>query len=116
MNFIKIDPQARTVTIVEGDGSNESFCSLIGCESLDACARQDNYDALLIDDDALSLDPQPPAFSFNGYGPLHGTAIVAGCDEDGKTIEPAFTVEQVLKRITWLGSVRTNPVILWTAW
>ena len=116
MNFIKIDPQARTVTSVESDASNESFCQLIGCQFLDVCARQDNDDALLIDDDALSLDPQPPAFSFNGFSPIHGVAIVAGCDEDGKTTEPVYTVEQVLRQIKWLGSVYSKPMIFVSSW
>ncbi|WP_018620773.1 hypothetical protein [Spirosoma luteum] len=116
MIFIKIDPQACTVTTVEGDAGNESFCNLIGCQFLDVCARQDNYDALLIDDDGLSLDPQPPAFSFNGFGPIHGIAIVAGCDEDGKTTEPVYTVEQVLRRIKWLGNICTKPAIFVTSW
>jgi hypothetical protein len=105
MNFIKIDPYARTVTIVESDGSNKSFCQLIGSEFLDVCARQENHDALWVDEDALSLDPQPPAFSFDGFGPLRGIAIVTGSDWDGTTTEPTFTVEQVIERTTWLGVV-----------
>ncbi|CCH57568.1 hypothetical protein BN8_p06754 (plasmid) [Fibrisoma limi BUZ 3] len=115
MNFIKIDPYACTVTTVEGDGSNESFCQLLGSEFWDVCARQHNHDALLVDDDALSRNPQPPAFSFDGIA-VHGIAIVTGCDWDGKTTEPTFTVEQVVERITWLGAVQTKPALVWKAW
>lgn len=116
MNFIKIDPWMRTVAVVAGDGSNGSFCNLIGCQFLDVSARQDNHDALLIDDDALSADPQPPAFTFDGFGPTHGIAIVAGSDWDGKTTEPAFTVDEVAQRIDWLGNVYTQPAILVSTW
>lgn len=116
MNFIKIDPWTRTVAVVAVDGSNKSFCNLIGCQFLEVSARQDNHDALLMDDNALDLDPQPPAFTFDGFGPLHGVAIVTGCDWDGKTIEPAFTVEQVVERITWLGSIYTKPSLQWMGW
>lgn len=116
MNFIKIDPWTRTVVVVAGDGSNGSFCNLIGCQFLDVSARQDNHDALLMDDGALDLYPQPPAFKFDGVGPLHGIAIIAGSDWDGRTTEPAFTVEQVTERITWLGSVHTRPALEWRPW
>lgn len=116
MNFIKIDPQTRTVSIVESDGSNESFCRLIGAQFLDVCARQDNHDALLMDDDALNSDPQPQAFEFDGFGPLHGIAIVTGCNWDGKTTEPAYTVEQIAERVTWLGGIHTKPVLQWMGW
>ncbi len=37
MNFIKIDPWTRTVSVVAGDGSN--LCNLIGCQFLDVSAR-----------------------------------------------------------------------------
>ncbi len=111
MNFIKIDPWTRTVAVVAGDGSNRSFCNLIGCQFLDVSARQDNRDALLIDDDALSLYPQPPAFTFDGFSPTHGIAIVAGSNWNGKTTEPAFTVDEVVQRIDWLGNVYTQPAI-----
>ena len=111
MRLIKIDPQTRSVEPIELDGGLDSFRLAIGCRLIDVCARQDNFDALTVDDDALYLDPQPAAFKFNGFGPIHGIAIVSGVDEEGDTQEPVMTVEEVQAAINWLGDIHTEPFI-----
>ena len=109
MRLIKIDPQMRTVEAVESPGTLGDLYRLIDCRMIDVCARQDNGDSLTVDDEALYLEPQPPAFSFAGYGPIHGIALLTGTDDEGGTAEPAMTVEQATNSITWLGNVYTRP-------
>ncbi len=116
MNFIKIDSQTRSITLVQSTGKNESLRQLIDCDSIDMCARQGNGDALAVDDDALSLDPQPAAFRFDGFGPIHGVAIVVGSNRAGETQEPALTVAEVSQRIAWLGNIYTEPTGQFIAW
>ena len=113
MRLIKIDPQTRTIEFVDLDGKLDSFRQAIGCNFIDVCARQGNLDALTVDDDALELDPQPPAFRFNSFGPVHGIAILSGVDEEGDTQEPAMTREEVEEAVTWLGDIHTKPGLVW---
>ena len=111
MKLIKIDPETCTVKTVESTGSLQDMYRIIGCQLIDVCARQDNGDSLTVDDDALSLEPQPPAFAFNGFGPIHGIALLTGTDEEGGTDEPTMTVEEVTEHIVWLGAIHTKPFL-----
>lgn len=111
MKLIKIDPQAKTVETVETTGNLAEMYRILNCRMIDVCARQDNGDALTVDDEALYLEPQPAAFFFKGYGPIHGVALLAGCDDEGETDEPITTVEQATRAIEWVGEVHTKPVL-----
>jgi hypothetical protein len=62
-----------------------------------------------VDDEALYQEPQPHAFCFNGYGPIHGIALLTGTDEEGGTEEPAMSVKEASQCIKWLGDVYTRP-------
>ena len=116
MNLIKIDPQTKTVSTVESTGTLQDMYRLIDCQFIDVCARQNNGDSLTVDDDALSLDPQPPAFSFNGFGPIHGVALLTGTDAEGDCIEPSMSIAQAQKLISWLGEIYTPADIFVTSW
>jgi hypothetical protein len=111
MKLIKIDPKAKTVEAIETSGTLEDMCRIIDCRLIDVCARQDNGDALTVDDEALYVEPQPAAFFFKGYGPIHGVALLTGCDDEGETDEPLTTVEQATRQIEWVGEVHTRPVL-----
>lgn len=110
MKLIKIDPQNRTVEVIDSVGTLNALCILIDCRLIDVCARQDNGDALVVDDESLYLEPQPDAFRYKDYPyPIHGTAILTGSDEEGETVEPATTLAEVIQNVTWLGSIHTRP-------
>ena len=109
MRLIKIDPQNQTVEAVESTGTLKDMYRIIDCQFIDVTARQSNGDSLTVDDDALSLDPQPAAFSFNGSGPIHGVALLTGTDDEGACAEPTMSVEQAVGCLTWLGDVYTKP-------
>lgn len=112
MNLIKIDPQTRTVELIDNSGTLDAMCTVIDCRMIDVCARQDNGDALTVDDEALFLEPQPFAFLFGNYGqPIHGVALLAGCNEEGETTEPIMTLEQARSCIQWLGDIYTSPML-----
>lgn len=111
MRLIKIDPQNRTVEHIETPATLQDMYEILDCRLIDVCAHQDNGDALTIDDEALFLEPQPAAFSYNGYGRIHGVALLTGCDEEGKTIQPTATIEEATRSTQWLGDVYTEPFL-----
>ena len=109
MRLLKIDPQTRTVEAVESTGLLGDLCRIIECRMIDVCARQDNGDSLTVDDEALYLEPQPHAFCFNGFGPIHGIALLTGTDDEGGTEEPTMDIVEATNSISWLGDVYTKP-------
>ena len=111
MRLIKIDPQAQTVEAIESTGTLQDMYRIIDCRLIDVCARQDNGDSLTVDDESLSLETQPAAFSFNGEGPIHGVALLTGSDDEGDCAEPNMTIAQALKYVSWLGEVLTKPTL-----
>lgn len=111
MKLIKIDPQTKTIEAIESTGTLKDMYRLIDCRFIDVCARQDNGDSLTVDDEALYLEPQPAAFSFNGSGPIHGIALLTGTDEEGACAEPLMSVEQALDYVSWLGEIVTKPTL-----
>lgn len=111
MKLIKIDPQNRTVEYVESDGSLEDTYRILDCRMIDVCARQRNGDALTIDDEALFQEPQPAAFTYNGFGRVHGVALLCGSDEEGATDVPATPLDEATRQIKWLGEIHTRPML-----
>jgi hypothetical protein len=116
MRLIKINPETRTVEHLDSAGNLNAMREAIGCQWIDVCARQDNGDALTVDDEALFLEPQPAAFHFDGYGPIHGIAILSGTDEEGETIEPAMSLEEATEKVQWVGRIHTEPQLTIVSW
>ena len=113
MQFIKIDPTTRTIEAIETTGTLQEMYRQIGCQCIDFCVRHSNGDALVVDDEALLLDPQPEAFAFKGYpNRIHGIALVTGSDEEGETTAPIMTLEEVKQRVVWLGAVHTTATLV----
>ncbi len=109
MKLIKIDPATQTIEVIETAASLHDFYQIIGCRCIDVCARQGNGDALTVDDEALFQQPQPLAFSFGGYGPIHGIAVLAGCDDEGETTEPKISLDQAKRMVSWLAAAYSAP-------
>jgi hypothetical protein len=116
MTLYQIDPQARTIEPVETEGGLDELVRLLDCRLIDVCARQDNRDALVVDDEALYNEPLPPAFRFAGYGPIHGPALLTGCNDEGETTTPAYSLAEARARIKWLGEVQTKPQMVVLGW
>lgn len=112
-NVISIDPTRRVVEEINLNANSlRALYDHIGCQCIDIVCRQPNGDALTVDDEALLMEPQPPAFQFGGYyGRIHGIAIVTGCDDEGNTIAPASTVEEIRQKVRFIGDVYTKPFL-----
>lgn len=108
---ISIDPTRQVVEEVDINiNSLSALYAHIGCRTIDFVCRQSTGDALIVDDEALLTEPQPPAFRFGNYWyRIHGIAIVAGCDEEGNSIAPIMTIEEVRSRVRFIGNAHTEP-------
>lgn len=115
---ISIDPTKRTIEEVEVEANQLSaLYQHIGCRTIDFVCRMPNGDALIVDDEALLTEPQPPAFKFAYFlHRIHGIALVVGSNRNGRTIEPKLTLQQVRNLTKFLGDVRTEPFMNVISW
>lgn len=115
---ISIDPTKQTIEEVDIKANSlQALYQYIGCQTIDFVCRTAKGDALIVDDEALLHEPQPPAFKF-GYYPyrIHGIALVVGSDGDGRTTGPKLTLQQVRNLVKFLGEVRTEPFMSVISW
>jgi hypothetical protein len=98
-----IDPFEKTITPVYYDGDFHSIYNLIDCSTFDV-VRCGKYD-LFVDDEGLFKEGQKFFAVFDYPQPLAGKALVAGCDEEGNTIEPSITIEELEARLLWVDGV-----------
>lgn len=118
IKVISIDPTKQTVEEIEIKADSLSaLYQHIGCRTIDFVCRMPTRDALIVDDEALLSEPQPPAFKF-AYFPhaIHGIALVVGATSQGHTIAPKLTLQQVRNLVNFLGDVHTEPVISVISW
>lgn len=98
MNAYLIDPFARTVTAVEHNGDYQEIYKFIGASTFDI-ARLNDGDGIFVDDDGLSKHDQA-FFLHKGYGqPLAGKALVLGCDDEGDSVSPRCTLEDLRQQV-----------------
>lgn len=115
---ISIDPTKRTVEEVEIEAGNLSaLYKHIDCRTIDFVCRMPNGDALIVDDEALLSEPQPPAFKFAYFNyPIHGIALVVGSTTSGRTVAPKLTLQNVRNLVKFLGDIHTEPEINVLSW
>ncbi len=114
---ISIDPTNRTIEEIEIEASLSAYYKHIGCRTIDFVCRMPNGDALIVDDEALLSEPQPPAFQFAYFKyPIHGIALVVGGNSRGGTITPKLTLRNVSNLVKFLGDIHTEPEINVLSW
>ena len=118
IKVISIDPIKQTIEEVEIKADSLSaLYQHIGCRTIDFVCRMPTRDALIVDDEALLSEPQPPAFKFGYFQqPIHGIALVVGSTNQGRTIAPKLTIQQVRNLVKFLGDVHTEPFITVISW
>lgn len=103
LSYLLIDPFEKTITPVYYDGDFHSIYTLIDCGTFDV-VRCGKYD-LFVDDEGLFKENQAFFMVADYPQPLAGKALVTGCDEEGNTVPPAITLEELEARILWVAGV-----------
>lgn len=98
MKAILIDPFEETVKEIEYNGDFKHIYELIGADCFDA-VRISREDSIFVDDNGLMNNPTH-FFMHEGYpNPLAGKGLILGCDENGDSISPVTTVEEVRSKV-----------------
>lgn len=102
MKAYLIDPTAQTVSQVEYDGNYKSIYKLIDCDTFTTVLLADDNDAIFVDDEGLLKDEPGPFFNLKGYPqPLAGKGLVLGADNEGESVEPTATLDQIKDMISF---------------
>jgi hypothetical protein len=102
MKAYLIDPQAKTVTEVHYNGDFHQIYELIEVELFTVVTIDDIGNAVFIDDEGLLNNPRY-FFKLAGYlQPLAGKGLVLGTDDDGESVEPTISLEDVRGMVSFL--------------
>lgn len=109
MKAFIINPNTISISEVEldetedGNPTLDSINSAIGCSWIDV-ARLDNpsRDVIYVDDEGLLLD-ENSFFRHEEYPEiLAGIGVVLGTDDQGNSIEPSTTLDELREKIAWV--------------
>lgn len=103
MKGILIDPHERQVSLVQHDGTLESYYSLLDCDAVD---RHDlsTADRIVLDQDGLAVEDQ--AFWRFQNTPLRmgGKALVVGVGPEGTDSDVVVDLGLVLNAVEWINT------------
>ena len=103
MKAILIDVHTQSVTEVDHDNTLDNIYDLLNCRTFDV-VRIDEVDSIYIDDEGLFVDDQL-FFEYGGDAQsvrLAGNGLILGVDDEGNSISPQTTVEEVEGRVGFL--------------
>jgi hypothetical protein len=103
MKAILIDVHTQSVTEVEHDNTLDNIYELLNCRTFDV-VRIDEVDSIYIDDEGLFVDDQL-FFEYGGDAQsvrLAGNGLILGVDDEGNSISPTTTIEEVKGRVGFL--------------
>lgn len=99
--YLLINPYDKTIAPVYYDGELSSLYAILGCScvAVVSCGRYD----LFVDDEGLFKQDQK-FFVVSDYmfQPLAGMALAVGVDEDGNTVPPSITLEELEARVLFV--------------
>lgn len=101
MKAFLINPETRTIEQIEYTGNWRDIYPLIDCDCF-TTMDIDGSNTVFVDDEGLLHGGERHFFVLGeGYQPLCGKGLVLGYDEEGETVEPSITLEQLQSRVTW---------------
>lgn len=102
--YLLINPYDKTIAPIYWDGELSSLYALLGCSCV-TVAPCGHYD-LFVDDEGLFKEEQKFFMSSDfPHQPLAGMALAVGVDEDGNTVPPDITLEELEARVMFVESV-----------
>lgn len=109
---ILIDPARQSVTPVEfRPGDIGAMRDLIGCDTITA-AYIEQEATIYLDDEGLAQPELSFFYHISSKQPLVGRGLVVGTDENGRSIDCPFTVEQIEKQIDFGTPMRAGSALL----
>lgn len=108
MDAYLIDPFKREVTTVQYNGDYHHIYALIDCECFDIARINAKGDGIFVDDEGLFKEEQA-FFIVKGYGnPLAGKGLVLGSDDEGNSVSPHITLDELRSRVMFVLPARIN--------
>lgn len=100
MKAYLIDPHKREITQVEYDGNWKSIAPMIHCRLFDLVILDDETrDGVFVDDEGLFVENQKYFFIEGFHQLFAGYGLVLGIDDEGESVEPKLSLEEVQARI-----------------
>ena len=114
---ILIDVKNQEVKEVEHDNTLQNIYDLIDCRVFDS-VRIDNFNSIFVDDEGILKDNLYFQYSgSNGIFQLAGNGLLLGIDDEGNSISPTLTVEDVKDKVRFLSEgFKVEPYMEMTSW
>jgi hypothetical protein len=105
-----IDPFARTITVEPYDGDYRAIHQYIEAECFDAARLNREGDCVFVDDVGLLNEPEY-FFRFDDRDPYAGKGFVLGTDDEGESISPTLTLDELKARVRFYQLVRIGNIV-----
>jgi hypothetical protein len=112
---ILIDPFARLVTEVTWNGDYRHIYELIGADCYDCARINGKGDGVFVDDEGLFKEEQAFFWHEDYPQPLAGKGLILGCDDEGESVRPHTTIEEVRSKVSFGQPMRLNGADVWVA-
>jgi len=105
MKSFLIDPFNQKIEVAIYSGDYKDISKLIEADSglFDVVRLYANQDVAFVDDEGLYVEDQKFWIHKNYPTPLAGKALVLGTDDEGDSISPATSIEQLKDDIKFIG-------------
>ena len=117
MKAILIDVKTQEIKEVEHDGKLQNIYDLIDCRTIDI-VRIDDVNGIFVDDEGILKDNL--YFEYSGSEnvfKLAGNGLILGVNDEGNSISPTLTVEDVKNKVNFLPEgFKIEPYVRITAW
>ena len=118
MKAILIDVYEKEIREVDYDGTLDFIYFNLACRTFDV-VRVDDVNSIFVDDEGL-LRQNQLYFEYsgsNGIFQLAGNGLILGVDDEGNSISPTLTVEDVKGKVNFLPEgFKVEPYWEVTAW
>ena len=118
MKAILIDVYNKEIREVDYDGTLDFIYFNLACKTFDV-VRVDDVNSIFVDDEGL-LRQNQLYFEYsgsNGIFQLAGNGLVLGVDDEGNSISPTLTIEDVKGKVSFLPEgFKVEPYMEVTSW
>ena len=118
MKAILIEVDNKEIREVENDGTLDFIYFNLACRTFDV-VRIDDVNSIFVDDEGL-LRQNQLYFEYSASGrvfQLAGNGLILGVDDEGNSISPTLTIEDVKSKVSFLPEgFKVEPYMEVTSW